>query len=163
MYTNIAFGEGKNAIDIDTSQAVIYCDVSLGLENSLLEIALKEGSQMTYHWDVVIEEVRNYWLNKDIGQVAFRRQVIPDLVSRQWLLKDSNSGITGTTFSTVRAIRFLTHLKNFPVIDKSLLQQGSVYKLRIKLYIEEGEISDSWWGQALKLGKTVAVESFSLP
>lgn len=163
FYSDSAACEEKSSIQIDASQAVVYCDVSLNVSSHALEVALQEGSQMTYHWDIIIEEVRGYWLNSDVGQIQFQRQVIPDLVSKQWQLKDSNSGISGTTFSTRRAVDFLTQLKNFPVIDKSLLQSGSAYKLRIKLYVEEGEISEHWWSGAVKLGKTVAVGRFSLP
>jgi hypothetical protein len=95
--------------------------------------------------------------------VQFSRQVVPDLVSRQWLLKDSNSGITNATLSTYKAILFLSSLKNFPIIDKSLLQSGELYIIEVKLYIEEGEVSEHWWDMVTKFGKTVAIGSFTLP
>jgi len=128
-----------------------------------LDIALKQGSLMTYVWEIIIEEKRDYWLNKDIGSVQVSRQVVPDLLSRQWLLKDSNSGITSATLSTRKAVSFLASLKHFPVIDKSLLQPGASYTIRAKLYIEEGEVSEHWWNVVTKLGKTVAIGSFTLP
>jgi len=163
LYASYGYAEELEGVRVDTTQPVIYCDVSdeAGIER--LKLALEEGSLMTYSWEITIEENRDYWLNKSIGRVQFSRQVVPDLVSRQWLLKDSNSGITNATLSTYKAILFLSSLKNFPIIDKSLLQSGELYIIEVKLYIEEGEVSEHWWDMVTKFGKTVAIGSFTLP
>ncbi|MDQ6967216.1 MAG: DUF4390 domain-containing protein [Mariprofundaceae bacterium] len=163
LYASYGYGEDLADVQIDISQPVIYCDISSDRGLKKLELALKEGSLITYTWEIIIEEKRDYWLNKSIGSVQFSRQVVPDLLSRQWLLKDSNSGITSTTLSTHKAISFLARLKHFPIIDKSLLQPGTSYSIRVKLYVEEGEVSEHWWNAVTKFGKTVAVGSFTLP
>ncbi|MDQ6956461.1 MAG: DUF4390 domain-containing protein [Mariprofundaceae bacterium] len=163
LYAGYGHAEELADIRIDISQPVIYCDISTDMGVDGLELALNEGSLMTYVWEIIIEEKRDYWLNKDIGSVQFSRQVVPDLLSRQWLLKDSNSGITSATLLTRKAVSFLASLKHFPVIDKSLLQPGASYTIRAKLYIEEGEVSEHWWNVVTKLGKTVAIGSFTLP
>jgi len=163
LYAGYAHSEALAYVQVDTSQPVVYCDIPSVIGVERLKIALKEGSLVTYAWEIIIEEKREYWLNKSIGSVQFSRQVVPDLVSRQWLLKDSNSGITSATLSTQKAIFFLAGLKHFPIIDKSLLQSGISYTIRVKLYVEEGKVSDHWWNAVTKLGKTVAVGSFTLP
>jgi len=163
LYAGYSHSEELAPVHIDASQSVIYCDVSSTMGDERLAVALKEGSLMTYRWDVIIEEVRDYWLNKELGSVQVMRQVVPDLVLRQWLLKDANSGIASITFSTKKAASFLSSLKHFPIIDKSLLQSGTSYQVRARLYIEEGEVSDGWWSDYTKLGKTVAVGTFTLP
>jgi len=163
LYAGYAHSEGLADVQVDISHPVIYCDIPSNIGVERLKVALKEGSLVTYAWEVIIEEEREYWLNKSVGKVQFSRQVVPDLVSRQWLLKDSNSGITSATLSTQKAISFLASLKHFPIIDKSLLQPATSYTIRVKLYVEEGEVSDHWWNVVTKLGKTVAVGSFTLP
>jgi len=163
VYAGCAYSDELADVQVDTSQAVIYCDIVSDIGVERLNVALNEGSLMTYAWEIIIEEQRDYWLNKRIGSVRFSRQVIPDMLSRQWLLKDSNSGISSATLSTHKAISFLASLKHFPVIDKSLLRPGAHYSIRVKLYVEEGEISSHWWDAVTKLGKTVAVGSFTLP
>jgi len=163
LYASYGYSEELADVQIDTTQPVIYCDVSSEIGVKRLNLALKEGSLMTYSWEIIIEEERNYWLNKSIGSVQLSRQVTPDLLSRQWILKDSNSGISSATLSTHKAISFLTSLKHFPIIDKSLLQSGVSYRIKVKLYVEEGEVSNHWWNAVTKLGKTVATGSFTLP
>ena len=163
LYASYGYSEELADVQVDVSQPVIYCSISSEIGVERLGTALKEGSLMTYVWEIIIEEKRDYWLNKSIGSVQFSRQVVPDLVSQQWLLKDSNSGITSATLSTRKAISFLADLKHFPIIDKSLLQSGASYTIRVKLYVEEGEVSEHWWDAVTKLGKTVAVGSFALP
>jgi len=163
LYASYGYSEELADVEIDTSQPVIYCDIASEIGIERLKLALKEGSLMTYSWEIFIEENRDYWLNKSIGSVQISRQVVPDLVSRQWLLKDSNSGITNATLSEHKAIAFLSSLKNFPIIDKSLLQSGTSYTIKVRLYIEEGEVSEHWWDAVTKLGKRVAIGSFTLP
>ncbi len=163
LYAGYGYAEELANVRIDISQPVIYCDISSDIGTERLKLALKEGSLMTYSWEILIEEERDYWLNKSIGRVQFTRQVVPDLVSRQWLLKDSNSGITSATLSTRKATSFLASLKRFPIIDKSLLRPGVNYSITVKLYVEEGEVSNHWWDPAIKFGKTVATGSFTLP
>jgi len=162
-YASYAYSEELADVQVDATRSVVYCDIPSSIGVKRLETALKEGSVVTYAWDISIEEQRDYWLNKTIGNVQFSRQVVPDLVSRQFVLKDSNSGISSATLSTQTAIAFLASLEHFPIIDKSLLQSGSSYTIRVRLYIEEGQVSSHWWDVVTKLGKTVAIGNFKLP
>lgn len=163
VYADYSYSEELADVSVDISQPVIYCSISSDIGANHLTRALKEGSVMAYRWEIIIEEVRSYWLNKNVGNVQFSRQVVPDLVSKQWLLKDSNSGITSATLSTRKAVSFLARLKHFPVIDRSLLESGVNYTIRVKLYVEEGEVKAHWWDLVTKFGDTVAVGSFTLP
>ena len=164
FFTHLAHAEEPLAkLHIDTSQDVVYCSTTPNTESKQLITLLNDGIPITFTWDISIEEVRDYWLNKDVGNVQFYRQIMPDLVSRQWILKDSNSGISRTTVSEQSAISFLAKLQHFPVIDKSLLVSGVTYQVRVRLYIEEGEVNENWWSNLTKLGKTIALGTFTLP
>ena len=158
-----AMADELTAVKIDASQAVIYCDVKPTVDVKRLITALNDGSPITFTWDITISEVRDYWLNKDIGNIQFYRLAMPDLVSHQWRLKDSNSGINRNAPSKQRAIAFLAQLKHFPIIDKSLLEPQKTYKINVRLHIEEGTTSDDWLNNILRFGKTVAIGTFTLP
>ena len=164
LFANIAYAEEPLAkLHIETDGDVIYCSSSPHINIQKLSPLLQDGIPITFTWDISIEEAHDYWLNKDVGSVQFYRQIMPDLVSRQWLLKDSNSGISRATASKQQALSFLSQLQHFAVIDKSLLTSGSTYEIRVRLYIEEGEPSNGWWSRLIKLGKTVSLGRFTMP
>jgi len=151
------------SVEIDASQAVIYCDVKPAIHEKRLTTALNDGSPITFTWDITISKVRDYWLNKKIGDIQFHRLAMPDLVSHQWRLEDSNSGINRNTSSKQRALTFISQLNHFPIIDKSLLEPQTTYQVNVRLHIAEGTVSDDWLNNILRLGKTVAIGTFTLP
>jgi len=152
-----------STVSIDTKQAVIYGSCTPHMQSDKLLTALQQGSSITFTWNIIIEEVSPYWLNHEVGSVQLTRQATADLVSQQWLLKDSNTGITRSTLSAQSAVHFLAELKDFPIIDKSLLEKGVDYRIKINLHIEEGQINEGWWSQLLQFSDTVGIGGFILP
>jgi len=158
-----AMADESASIKIDASQSVIYCDVKPTIDEKHLITALNDGSPITFTWDITISKVRDYWVNKDVGNIQFHRLAMPDLVSHQWRLEDSNSGINRNAPSKQRAIAFLGQLNHFPIIDKSLLEPQTTYKVHVRLHIAEGTVNDSWFNNILRIGKTAAIGTFTLP
>lgn len=151
-------------VELDISEEVIYCslaEVNTGPVN--VKRILGEGTELNFLWEIIIEEEADYWVNSEIGHINFTRRVVPDIVSRQWLLEDKNSGIARRTTSIDNAAEFLTSLQLFPAIDRSLIEPETRYRIRIKLYIHEGKMGTSWWNEMLRFGKTVGTGTFQLP
>lgn len=151
-------------IELDFSDTVIYCSID-NVDTAPVDIqrVLDEGTQLTFRWEIIIERDVDYWTDEEIGSITLTRRVVPDIVSRQWLLKDENSGIVRRTASLKGAVEFLNSLKLFPAIDRSLIQPDTLYHIRIKLLIHEGKEEPSWWEDMLHFSRTVGTESFQLP
>jgi len=110
-----------------------------------LEQALREGSVISMTWNIDIESVRRYWLNKDTASVSITRRVAPDLVSRTWSLVDVSGGVERRVSDIEAAMVFLTHLDEFPVIDRSLLETDQRYRLLLSLEVRLGRPPDNWF------------------
>lgn len=152
------------SIELDVSEEVIYCSIS-DVDTGPVDVkrVLGEGTELTFRWEIIIEEDVDYWADDEIGSITVTRRVVPDIVSRQWLLEDTNSGIVRRTASIQGATDFLTSLQLFPAIDRSLIKPDTIYHIRIKLYIHEGELETGWWNEMLQFGKTVGTKTFQLP
>jgi len=155
--------EEPSRLQIELDQQVIYCDMEWpGADNSLAQ-ALQSGIAVTFVWHVQISEVQEYWLNKSIADIKVSRRVVPDLLSRKWLLEDEASGISRQVVSLQEAIQFLTRLEHFPVLDRTLLSVNTPYRISIAIEEHEGEINESWWFTLWKPGQFKMQKDFSLP
>jgi len=107
--------------------------------------ALTEGSAVTMKWNIDIESVHRYWLNTSEAKVSIVRTVVPDLVSRSWTLVDVSGGVERRVSDIDSAMVFLTHLDEFPIIDRSLLGADQRYRLLLSLEIRLGRPPDNWF------------------
>ena len=129
---------------------VLTCTATLTQVPMGMRQALKEGTEISVEWKVNVAIERKYWLNNTVASVLVNRHVVPDLVSRTWTLEDMASGITRRAFSLDEAVRFLTRLNDFPVVDRSLLTPGQIYVVAVTVSEwegnKQGNIWTSWFG-----------------
>jgi len=148
---------------VEPDATVLYCHLALAGDRQRLEGLLDDGMELTFRWDIAIEGHRRYWLNKSIGNVTIERRVVPDLVSRSFLLIDATNGINRRVAARDEAIEFLLHLRHFPLLDRALLQSGGRYRLTAELSMQAGNEESGWfarwWGSDERSGSV----DFSLP
>ena len=158
LFTLSAQAENKHVpLSFKAMDNVVYCSVGPVSISERLKLALREGTPVTFYWKLIVDRQRSYWMNDNLATIEFSRTVMPDLVTRSWVLSDSSSGISKRVMSLERAIDFLTGLRYFPMLDQSLLDAQEQYVVRVRLYSSEGEVDDRWWQEALRFTKTQAV------
>jgi len=158
-----AYAETGMQLQVATTVDVLTCSASLPEPPESLERALREGSEISVNWHINVDAKRKYWLNKSIASIEINRRVIPDLVSQSWQLVDKTGGITKRVFKLKEAIAFLTKLEHFPVIDRSLLNNGQAYIVTVGISEHEGESKDNWWGSWFGSENSSAKKDFTLP
>jgi len=160
---NGAWAVSDAAMRIDLSSPIVYCDAEWPGDQAQLVQTLKSGIAVTLAWDLNVEEVRRFWVNKDIATVQVVRKVTPDLLSHSWLLEDQATGITRRTYSVQEALRFLVILDHFPLLDRSLLAGESTYRVVVTIAKHEGELSKGWWARLLESAGFSMSLDFQLP
>ncbi len=150
-------------VTVHFSGSVVSCNVSMEHSRKHVAKVLREGTEVGVHWEIDVAAIRKYWLNRAVATVAVDRRVVPDLVSRSWQLIDITSGISRRVFSLDKAVRFLTHLNRFPVIDRSLLEAGGRYRLDVAIEESEGGPERGWLSTWLGSGSSEASAEFALP
>jgi len=157
------FAEESVQFHVDATSPIIYCDISPSFDRVHIQRTLQEGSPVTFSWHIEIETINPYWINEQIADISFYRQIMPDLITRQWRLEDNITGITHHTPSMQSAIDFISKIEHFPLLDKSLLEPHQSYLIQVYLSIENGEQKQAWWADLLSSEQTIATSRFTLP
>jgi len=142
---------------------VLTCSASLSKAPEGMRQALNEGTEISVEWKISVAIERKYWLNNTVASVLVNRHVVPDLVSRTWKLEDMASGITRRVFSLDEAVRFLTGLSDFQVVDRSLLTSGQAYVVAVTLSEWEGNKQGNLWTSWFGPKNGSAVSEFRMP
>ncbi|MDX8409844.1 MAG: DUF4390 domain-containing protein [Mariprofundales bacterium] len=142
---------------------VVRCDAGPVGDTKALTSMLQQGASVRMTWSFSIARKRQYWLNATVGELLVARVVTSDLISRRWHLQDTITGMDVVTGDIERAIRFLTELHDFPLIDRSLLSPQEDYRVRLTLHVDDSEQAPAWWQRWLELNNQVLTGDFSLP
>jgi len=142
---------------------VLACDASLAEAPEGMARALSEGSEISIEWKLTVAIERKYWLNNTVASVLVNRHVVPDLVSRSWTLEDLTSGISRRVFSLEEAVRFLTGLSGFPIVDRSLLTSGQSYVVTVSVNEWEGQKQGNTWTSWFGASGGSSVTEFHMP
>ncbi|MDX8405840.1 MAG: DUF4390 domain-containing protein [Mariprofundus sp.] len=153
---------GDDRLQVLVDGPVIHCDAELQTQRKVALVALQDGIETTVLWHIQVAEVRQYWLNRAIADISVSRRVTPDLLSRSWLLQDEASGISRRVYAIDAAMRFLFHLEQFPVLDRSLLTQTIMYRIQVKAELHQGEIEQTWWTAVWHPAQIVMEKDFQL-
>ncbi len=158
-----AYADSGVRISVNIGNRIVSCDAHVSYDRSHLAKVLREGTEISVNWKINVSAIRRYWLNRTVATVIVRRRVVPDLVSQSWQLMDMTSGISQRVFNLKRAVKFLTQLKKFPVIDRSLLQGGHRYRMEIKINETEGDAQHSWMMAWFGSSSVKTSAEFALP
>ena len=158
-----AFAAESAALHIRTDQKVLYCAARIAVDSNAFSPTMKDGIAMATEWHIKVRRVRSYWLNEDIADITVTRHAKPDLLTRSWLLTETSSGISQRVYSLKDAIQFLSGLDDFPVLDRSLLQKNTPYRVSVSVEIHSEGISDAWWAGLWQPDAASMQQDFSLP
>ncbi len=159
----VAYANPESRMAVNIGSKLVSCDAQVHYDQQHLAKVLREGAEITVSWEITVGEHRKYWFKRTVATLDVKRQVIPDLVSRSWLLVDITSGISQRVFSLDQAIQFLTHLQHFPVIDRSILSSGHRYRMDITANEIEGDGHRNWISTWMDSNRIVLFTEFRLP
>jgi len=105
--------------------------------------ALQNGVVLTLVLSIVIERERSYIWDQTIASLKQSYELKYSALSKQYMLKYQNTGIQETFPSLDEILNRINHLKDFPLLDKYLIEKNQTYivSLQIELDIESLPIS----------------------
>ncbi len=156
-------GDRQSEIAVTIGKELVLCDAVWRADEAGLARALREGMSVTLAWTVRIEARRDWWLDEEVGEVRIARRVSPDLLTGEFILHDLNSGIERRVRDIGLALAFLTRLRRFPVLDRSLLESGRAYEMIVSIDERIGGMADSWWSRLWRGAVAEMRQEFRLP
>ncbi|WP_038247615.1 DUF4390 domain-containing protein [Ghiorsea bivora] len=159
--------EAKENLNKEThvhiEDGVVYCDVQTFNQEAYVLNVLAGGSSLTVFWQFDVLRKQRFWLDKSVASVRLGRQVIPDLVTKRWLMRDLSSGVVHYTRNVHVAMRFLTEMHHAAVVDVSILDGQEKFYLETQLYIYEGEQGSKGWFADILGGVDMGTVELVLP
>jgi len=137
--------ESLDEVEIYIEDGVLYSNVQTFQQESYILKVIGSGSPMTVVWQFDVDQVRDYWLDKQVVSVRLGRQVIPDLVTQRWLMRDLSAGVVRHTTDAREAMQFLSSISQVAVLDVSVLNLENEYVLNTRFFLYEGEVEDDSW------------------
>jgi len=157
------FAAETGTLHVHMDKKVLYCAARIDVARKTFSPAMNDGIAMSTEWHIKVGRVRNYWLNEGVADITVIRHAKPDLLTRSWLLTDASSGISRQVYRIEDAIRFLSGLDNFPLLDRSLLQVNTPYRISVSVEIHSEGISNAWWTGLWQPAAAAMQQDFSLP
>jgi hypothetical protein len=105
--------------------------------------AIDAGLTLRLDYEVEILRSRRYWLDAGVAALVQSYELNYHALSQRYLLRNLNTGAQ-QDFSTIEAaLDRLTTLRRLPVIDATLLEEGSTYEIRVRANADLSTVPDA--------------------
>jgi hypothetical protein len=98
--------------------------------------ALDNGVPLTLQLSIEIKRKRNWWLNAGVASLQQRYRLQFHPLSHQYLLHNINSGAYYAFQSLTAAVDAMGSLRNFPLLDAQLIQEGESYEVLLQAELD---------------------------
>jgi hypothetical protein len=116
---------------------VFHLDANMELKfsNDALE-ALRSGVPLIVLINIEVRKDRNWWWDKTIAELEQGYLLLYHALSEKYIIHNLNSGAQQNFISLNTALYSLSNIREFPLIDKNLLEQGTDYYVRLRTYLD---------------------------
>jgi len=132
------FAEGFRVLAAETKlkDQVYQLDANLDLDFSddALE-ALRSGVPLIVLVNIEVLKDRNWWWDKTIAELEQGYLLLYHALSEKYIIHNLNSGAQHNYVSLNAALFSLSNIREFPLIDKNLLQDEDHYA-RLRAYLD---------------------------
>lgn len=116
---------------------VFHLDANMELKfsNDALE-ALRSGVPLIVLINIEVRKDRNWWWDKTIAELEQGYLLLYHALSEKYIIHNLNSGAQQNFISLNTALFSLSNIREFPLIDKNLLEQDADYYVRLRTYLD---------------------------
>lgn len=98
--------------------------------------ALHKGIPLTIAMDIEVWRKRQYLWNEQLAAVTQRYQLSYHALTRQYQIKNLNTGIQNGFPTLHAALEMLGTVDDFPMLDQQLLRAGETYEARLRTRLD---------------------------
>ena len=118
----------KNVIQLEAK-------IELKFSDDALE-ALRSGVPLIILLNMEVLKDRNWWWDKTVAELKQGYLLLYHALSEKYIIHNLNSGAQTNFISLHAALHSLSNIREFPLIDKNLLEEGDDYYARIRTYLD---------------------------
>ena len=139
IFATKSHAEGFRILAAETKlkNNVFHLDANMDLKFSddALE-ALRSGVPLIVLVNIEVQKDRNWWWDKTIAELEQGYLLLYHALSEKYIIHNLNSGAQQNFISLNTALYSLSNLREFPLIDKNLLEEGDNYYVRLRTYLD---------------------------
>lgn len=109
--------------------------IDLNFSDDALE-ALRSGVPLIILVNIEVLKDRNWWWDKTAAALEQGYLLLYHALSEKYIIHNLNSGAQKNYISLNAALQSLSNIRDFPLIDKNLLDEGDKYYARIRTYLD---------------------------
>ena len=113
----------------------LEANLDLKFSDDALE-ALRSGVPLIVLVNIEVLKHRSWWWNKTVAELEQGYLVLYHALSEKYIIHNLNSGAQQNYISLSAALHSLSNIKNFPLIDKNLLDEDDDYYVRLRAYLD---------------------------
>jgi hypothetical protein len=116
--------------------------------------ALENGVGLFFELQIRITRQRRWWLDEEVASLRQRHLLEYHALSRQYVVKNLNTGINSTFPYLESALVSIGKVRNFPMLDASLLNRSDRYRVSLLVLLDKDQlplplrvralVSDDW-------------------
>lgn len=118
---------------------VLDARIRIRLHDELVE-AIQNGVALPVILEIELVRERNYLWNETIAQLRQRYELRYHALSKQYILSNLNSGVQESHFSLERALLDMGRVRELPLLDRDLLEEGETYQVRLRAGISTEDL-----------------------
>lgn len=134
-----SWAEGFSILSAETTlkNHVFQLDANMALNFSddALE-ALRSGVPLIVLINIEVEKERSWWWDKTVAELEQGYLLLYHALSEKYIIHNLNSGAQQNYISLNSAITALSNIRDFPLIDKNLLDSDDNYYVRLRTYLD---------------------------
>ncbi|WP_371440357.1 DUF4390 domain-containing protein [Methylovorus sp. MM2] len=128
----------KTAELVATNESyALHADFDLNL-SAEVEDALSKGIPLTFLIEFQLLSPRKYWFDDEIISASSQVTLSYHALSRQYLVNRNNH--QQTFVSLQEAKEELSHLRDWQVLDKTLLKKGEIYHAGLRIRLDQSKL-----------------------
>ena len=109
--------------------------IDLNFSDDALE-ALRSGVPLIILVNIEVQKDRDWWWDKTVAELEQGYLLLYHALSEKYIIHNLNSGAQKNYISLGAALHSLSNIREFPLIDKNLLDEEDKYYARIRTYLD---------------------------
>ena len=134
-----AYAEGFRILAAETKlkNHVYHLEANMDLKFSDDALdALRSGVPLIILMNIEVNKDRSWWWDKTIAELEQGYLLLYHALSEKYIIHNLNSGAQQNFISLNAALHSLSNLRDFPLIDKNLLDQDDDYYVQMRVYLD---------------------------
>jgi len=116
---------------------VYQLEANMNLEFSADALeALRSGVPLIVLVNIEVSKDRNWWWDKTVAELEQGYLLLYHALSEKYIIHNLNSGAQQNFISLNAALHSLSNIRDLPLIDKNLLEEGDDYYVRLRTYLD---------------------------